>query len=637
MRRSVCYSEPSVALAGSNSDWKFIYTPSVSLPKGTKLKFDLQSSGRLIDWEIPESDLSSDRNVIYGLAGENKPISAKMVNNPEHFIPQFEFVLTKKLDSGESFTVILGANPKKKKKSEGNQIQTYVQRRRSCLLYIDPTGKGHYQDPEVFTLDIRGNELKNIRILTPSFVTRNKRFDVTIRFEDAFGNLTNNTAEDTLIELSYDQLRENLNWKIFVPETGFITLPNLYFNEEGVYTIKLKNLLTGDVYRSAPIKCFSQNASNLFWGLLHGESDRVDSTENIENCLRHFRDDKAVNFFSVSPFENPEETSNDLWKNLGLNIQEFNEPDRFTTFLGFQRVGTPGEEGQRLILYPKDSKIILRKKESKYSTLKKIYKAFLPKDIISIPTFTMGKGYGFDFKNFNPDFERVVEIYNAWGSSECSKKEGNSRPISSTDKNGVKEFPEGSIQKALLANYRFGFVGGGLDDRGIYSDLFDSDQEQYSPGLTGIIADVHNRESLFESIYNRSCYATTGAKIIVGLHLAGFPMGKEISTESKPGLVINRHLSGYIVGSDAIQSLEIIRNGKVLKSYSYTENTVDFVYDDMDPISEIVLKGKGDQLPFVYYYLRVTQKDGHMAWSSPIWVDYVATDKLKKVPKKGKA
>ena len=35
------------------------------------------------------------------------------------------------------------------------------------------------------------DELSNIRILTPSFVAKNKRFDVIVRFEDEFGNLTN--------------------------------------------------------------------------------------------------------------------------------------------------------------------------------------------------------------------------------------------------------------------------------------------------------------------------------------------------------------------------------------------------------------------------------------------------------------
>ena len=35
--------------------------------------------------------------------------------------------------------------------------------------------------------------------------------------------------------------------------------------------------------------------------LLHGESERIDSTENIESCLRHFRDDRAANFYASSP------------------------------------------------------------------------------------------------------------------------------------------------------------------------------------------------------------------------------------------------------------------------------------------------------------------------------------------------
>ena len=85
---------------------------------------------------------------------------------------------------------------------------------------------------------------------------------------------------------------------------------------------------------------------------------------------------------------------------------------------------------------------------------------------------------------------------------------------------------EGAIQKALKENKRFGFVAGGLDDRGVYSNLFETEQEQYMPGLTAIIAHEHSRAALFEALYNRSCYATTGARMIVGLYIAGFPMGK---------------------------------------------------------------------------------------------------------------
>jgi hypothetical protein len=443
--------------------------------------------------------------------------------------------------------------------------------------------------------------------------------------------LTNNAPDDTLIELSHEHLRENLNWKLFVPETGFISLPNLYFNEAGVYTIQLVNSTTKQTFRSPPIRCFPDNNRHLFWGLLHGESERFDSTENIESCLRHFRDDKAFNFYGVSPFESQEETSNETWKSITQNIADFDEDERFTTFLGFQWQGENKTEGLRLLVFSKENKPILRKKDLKNSTLKKIYKSFSPKEMISITSFNMAKGSEYNFDNFDPDFERVVEIYNAWGSSEMPKKEGNPRPISSTT--GVNEAIDGSIQKALQRNCRFGFVAGGLDDRGIYADLYESDQVQYSPGLTAIIAPTHTREAIIEALYQRSCYATTGERIIVGLYLAGFPMGKEVSTADKPGLVINRHLSGYVAGTTKLQKVEIVRNGKVIKTFEPNHYSLDFTYDDMTPLEKVVLPSKDKQPPFVYYYLRVTQEDGHMAWSSPIWVDYIPLSALPKSQK----
>lgn len=632
MRRSICHCEPSYALAGETRSWKFIYIPSNNLPKGTRLKFDLQTKGREIDWQIPTTNLKKGDELIYAVIDDQKILQANEIFVGDSFTPQYEFVLPHAVSAGEPFTIVLGAKLSDlSKKNAGNiRAQTTCQRRRAFFLYVDTSGKGHYGDPEAFSMDIRGGELANIRILTPSFVAKNKRFDITVRFEDKFGNLTNLADEDTLIELSYEHLRENLSWKLFVPETGFITLPNLYFNEPGIYTIRLLNTNTKETFYSSPIKCFPENNRNLFWGLLHGESDRFDSTESVESCMRHFRDDKAYNFYGLSPFESQEETPNDVWKFISQNVADFNEEDRFTTLLGFQWEGEPGEEGLRHIIYAKDNKPILRKKDLKSNTLKKIYKSFSPKEIISIPSFTMSKRTEYNFDQFDPDFERVVEIYNAWGSSEISKKEGNSLPIHSQGSSGTKESVDGSIQKALQRNCRFGFVAGGLDDRGIFADLFDSDQEQYSAGLTGIIAPTHTREALIEALYQRSCYATTGERMIVGLYLAGIPMGKETSTAEKPGLIVNRHLSGYAAGTTKLKKVEIIRNGKVIQTYTSDTYHLEFAYDDMEPLEKVCINAKDKKPLFVYYYIRVTQEDGHMAWSSPIWVDYIP---LSAIPK----
>lgn len=624
MRRSICLTEPSAARAGKIGNWKFHYTTSVPLPKDTCLKFDIQSLGRDIDWDIPTSDLSADSNVIYALLDDGTILEAEEVEVPESFIPQYAFTLSAPLKIGNSFTVVMGVPPKSKKKPDeaGNRCQLTIQRRRPFLLYIDPKGKGNFEEPEVFTIDIRGGPLHYIRILSPSFVSKNKRFDVTVRFEDSYGNLTNFAPEDTLIELTYEHLRENLNWKLFVPETGFVILPNLYFNEEGIYRICLSNLNTKEIFFSAPIKCFQESDRNLFWGLLHGESERVDSTENIESCLRHFRDDKHLNFYGSSCFDALEETSNELWKVISQNIQDFNEEDRFGTFLGFQYKGTSPKEGLRHFIYLKDNKPILRQKDSKSSTLGKIYKSHSPKDFLVIPSFTMGSGSPFDFTEFTPEYERVVEIYNAWGCSERSAKEGNLRPIAIEEGGkGVKEDPAGSIVNALKAGCRFGFVAGGLDDRGIYTDFFDSDQIQYSPGLTAIICAKHNREALLEALSQRSCYATTGERIILGFHIANQSMGSELSIATKPGLKVNRHISGYVAGTAPIEIIEIIRCGEVIKTI-HPDSTyhLDYDYDDMIDFEKVAIK-KPDGTPFLFYYLRVIQKDGHMAWSSPIWID----------------
>lgn len=624
MRRSICYCEPAYALAGQINTWNFIYTISSPLPKGSLLKFDLLSDGEESDWQLPNASSSATSNSIYALLEKGKPLFAKEVVPKGKTIPQYEFTIPESLEVGATIVIVLGT-PKGKENSSktGNRAQLVTQRRKGFHIYVDTNGKGNYGEPEVFSLDIRGNLLKNIQVNVPSFVTKNKRFDVIARFEDEFHNLTSNADEETLIELTYENIRENLNWKLFVPETGFITLPNLYFNEAGMYTVTFTNLLNDEKFLSPPICCFNDSKNQLYWGSIRGITGKSEENENIENSIRFIRDEKGDNFYITSPFESNEETTADQWKHYIQNVTEFDEPNRFTTFLGFQWAGVPKEEGVRQIIYSKDNKQIIRKKDPKGTTLKKLYKNFSPKEIISIPVITNAEGYEFNFENFDPDFERVVEIYSAWGSSETTEKEGNS--FSLHNKKGIKEYAEGSISKALNKNYRFGFVSGGFETRGIFTDFINNNQKQYTPGLTAILAPEQTRSALFEALYQRACYATSGERMIVGYDIAGFTMGSETSTADKPGLLINRHINIYAAGTKPLKLVEIIRNGKVIHTITPTTQSryLTASYDDMDSFENLVIDNKDKKPPFVYYYIRVTQEDGHMAWGSPIWIDYV--------------
>lgn len=234
----------------------------------------------------------------------------------------------------------------------------------------------------------------------------------------------------------------------------------------------------------------------------------------------------------------------------------------------------------------------------------------------------MAKGFATDFSDFEPNFEKVVEIYNAWGSSECSENEGNLRPIIS-DSEGISSTNEGSIRAALNRGHRFGFVAGGLDDRGIFEGLYSTGQRQYSPGLTAVVGIEHTREGIAQAIQARSCYATTGERIILGFAIAGIAMGSELSTKLKPGLVFNRHITGYACTLVPIKEIAIIRNGIPFHVLTPQDtSSFEFTFDDTELLNHCIIDGIEEKEPFAYYYLRLVQEDGHIAWSSPIWIEF---------------
>ncbi len=634
MRRSVSVCEPSVAVAGEVRNWHFSFTTATSLPKGALLRFQLGSRGRPIDWDLPQVAARTTKNAIWAEMPGHAKMAAVEIEVPGQATPLYEFRLPSELKTGETFTICLGSPDPEKAATHGCRAQCMVQRRRPFYLYIDPKGKGEFKDPEVFTLDVRGGRLHHVRLLTPSMVSRNRRFDIYVRFEDEHGNLTGNAAEGTLMELSYEHLRESLSWKLFVPETGFLTIPNLYFNEAGNYRIQLMNLRTQEKFSSGPIRCLQEGDLALFWGTLHGESDRFDSHESIEMFLRQARDEKAYHFIATSPFEDTEETSSEAWRLISTQVAEFNEESRFNTLLGFQWFEKSPEEGLRQLVYSKDLRPLLRKKDSKNSSLGKMYRAHAPKELLSIPCFTMASGFGCHFTSFAPEYERVVEIYNAWGCSECTEKEGNLRPIKCEGKEGVIADPKGSIRAALNQGHRFGFVAGGLDDRGVYDGLYSSGQVQYSPGLTAVRAREHTREAIFLALQARHCYATTGARMVLEFAIAGIGMGEELSTQVKPGLVYNRHITGYVVGTSPLAEISFIRCGQSIHTIKAKpgEWFIEFAFDDSESLPSIALTPDGDRPPFVYYYLRAVQEDGEIAWSSPIWIDLIG-EGLAPLPK----
>ena len=162
-----------------------------------------------------------------------------------------------------------------------------------------------------------------------------------------------------------------------------------------------------------------------------------------------------------------------------------------------------------------------------------------------------------------------------------------------------------------------------------------SDTHHLSPGeggVTAVLAERLDRESIFDAIRNRRNYATTGARIVLEFTANGAPMGSRI-TASGPV-----EMSVRVEGTAAIDRVEIVRN--LLDSWAAIrleqnpdgKDGVYMLYDPAEPqggtrmpstdTSRLTFTARDAQPPSgeTSYYVRVTQADGQQAWSSPIWV-----------------
>jgi hypothetical protein len=83
-------------------------------------------------------------------------------------------------------------------------------------------------------------------------------------------------------------------------------------------------------------------------------------------------------------------------------------------------------------------------------------------------------------------------------------------------------------------------------------------------------------------------------------------MGEEIPASGLPERLVFRVVAR---GTAPIESIELLENGTPAASLSGSGETVE---------ASLEARKRSDGLSV--YYVRVTQIDGGMAWSSPIWV-----------------
>src|SRR5262249_35132883 len=105
-------------------------------------------------------------------------------------------------------------------------------------------------------------------------------------------------------------------------------------------------------------------------------------------------------------------------------------------------------------------------------------------------------------------------------------------------------------------------------------------------------------------IKKRHTYAATD-NIIVDFRCGTAIMGNEIKTRQAPAFQI------AVTGTSALASVEVLRDSQVVATLKPEGRDYRGTWSDPEP-----------QAGTHHYYIRVQQRDGELAWASPIWVTY---------------
>jgi len=188
------------------------------------------------------------------------------------------------------------------------------------------------------------------------------------------------------------------------------------------------------------------------------------------------------------------------------------------------------------------------------------------------------------WKDTKPDFEPLVEIYQGLRSSYEYRGAPPDGRLGGTQTGEPGHF----FQDALAKGLRYGVQAS-------------SDHLATHINYTGVYAEDPSREALFAAMKARRTFAASD-KIIVDFRMGGHWMGEELRAPAPPAEV-------QVIGTAPLRRVELVRNGRVIHTVEPGLARAAFRFRDAQP-------PPGE----AYYYVRATQADGNMAWSSPIWV-----------------
>jgi len=332
----------------------------------------------------------------------------------------------------------------------------------------------------------------------------------------------------------------------------------------------------------------------LYFGDIHGHSRISDGSGAPEDYYRFAREVSRLDIVALTDHADygTIPVKGKVWERIKKAANDACTPGEFITFLGFE--WTNWKYGHRNVYYRDGEGPVFRSIDPESDTPQELWSLLEPFEAMTIAHHVGGGPIGADWSiEPPPTKEMLVEICSIHGSSEYYGAE-----------NAIYNPTEGAfVRDALMRGYRLGIIASG--------DTHDGHPGQRSAGaitggLVGVYSPELTREAIWDALRRRQVYGTSGPKIILNFRVGDSPMGSEIKWDSSKGPL---PIALRAFACDDIASIEVIRNGEKVFSQKGDGVFAEVLIEDPEP-------PRGDS----WYYARVVQNDGAMAWSSPVWV-----------------
>lgn len=356
-----------------------------------------------------------------------------------------------------------------------------------------------------------------------------------------------------------------------------------------------------------------------FWGDLHVHTNlslcKPEVSGSIEeNCLAA-RDGAKLDFLALT--DHAEHVEESTWKHAMALAGRFEEAGRFVLLPAYE--WSSAMYGNRNVYY-RGTGPLLDCVAYDTATPEGLWRALRervgPRGAITVPHHPAARAHLMDWGHYDPEFDRLVEICQRRGQQERLDEPPAPGMLAQVGWDPARSLePGATVHDALMRGYRLGFVGG-ADAHGEWAG---------SSCLTAVRAARLARDDVFDALYERRCYATTGARIELDFHANGWPMGSVVP-RNRFGLSAEYpiELTVRVRGTDRIDRVEFLANGWTVHVEACTSDAVTLRWSMPRPSSRV--RSGGNEIDFFwladftrFFHVRVHQADGHRAWASPVW------------------